>query len=108
MEIFFKDIKTLKELTYDGDTLKQKRFNEMTGRYLYERYHNGRLLGYEIVQPVKHKNPDGTTVYSYPSTGQFGKNGWFLPSTCDNLDIRYYLESHNKGLARAEWKRSLK
>ena len=34
-------------------------------------------MGYEIVKPVKKKNPDGNIVYTYPSSEEFGRYGWF-------------------------------
>lgn len=78
MEVFRTDISEKKEFKYVGDTIKQCEYNEQTGLYLYERYlPNGRLLGYEMVKPVKYKNPDGSIVGSYPSSEQFGRYGWF-------------------------------
>lgn len=85
IKIFAKDISELKEFVEQGTRLVQVEYNETTGRYLYERYYinsstlGNRLMGYEVVKPLKRKNPDGSTVYTYPSTSQFGKYGWFLP-----------------------------
>lgn len=79
MEFFVKDISEKKEFTFQGDTLKFKeKFDN--GIYWYERFNSkGTKNGNELVLPVKHKQPDGTIVYVYPSTEAFGRNGWYYP-----------------------------
>lgn len=84
MEIIYKPIEERKEFTFCGDTLKQCEHNETTGLWLYERFSTkGRLVGYEVVKGKKHKNPDGTEVYTYPSTEEFGSYGLAYPP-CTN------------------------
>ena len=39
---------------------------------------------YEVVVGVKAKQPDGSTVYVYPSSSQFGVNGWYI---CGNEEV---------------------
>ena len=69
MKIFAKDIKEKPEFTFEGDILKRLAANEENNTYLYGRYHpNGKLYGYELVNGVKHKQPDGNYVYTYPSS----------------------------------------
>jgi len=88
MRLFATDIKDRKEFTFDDSTLVQKEYCEATGRYLYWRLFKtdcapekvGKLMGYEIVQPEKHKNPDGTYSNMYPCSERFGKYGWFFPA----------------------------
>lgn len=41
--------------------------------------------GYEIVRAVKRKQPDGSDVYCYPSSEQFGVNGWYICGTKTNM-----------------------
>ena len=68
-EFNHKDITELKEFVCQGTRLVQVEYNENSGRYLYERYYKNspslgnRLMGYEIVKPVKRKNHDGSVVY---------------------------------------------
>lgn len=108
MKINYTDIKEKKEFTYQGDTLKQIDYNPDTNRYVYGRFlQNGKLYGYEIVQSLKRKNPDGTIVYCYPSTEQFGKNGWFVPVGNEKF-IKYYVDGVNKTLTKEEYLKSLK
>ena len=82
------DIRDKTQFSFEDDTLRFLAYDgpeDGTGRYLYGRYHRldcgkesvGRLYGFEVVVPVKRKQPDGTPVLCYPSTEQFGKNGWF-------------------------------
>ena len=84
-QIFYKDISELKEFLEHGTKLVQTEYNETSGRYLYERYYinspalGNRLMGYEVIIPVKYKNPDESFVYGYPCTSKFGTYGWFLP-----------------------------
>ena len=97
MKIFSTDIKDKKEFTFDGSKLKFVKYNPKTNRYLYERFFSedgvgqGRRMGWEIVIPVKKKQPDGTYVETYPSSEQFGKKGWFYPP-------RYTLEEMEERL----------
>ena len=86
MKVYSQDIKEKREFTFQGDLLKYKKHEPTTNKYLYERYYkasNGefRLLGYEVVIPVKHKNPDDSIVECYPSSEQFGSKGWFFPKS---------------------------
>jgi len=82
------DIKDRKQFTFEDSTLVQKEYCEATGRYLYWRLFKtdcapekvGKLMGYEIVQPRKFKQPDGTYAYRYPSSEEFGLYGWFFPA----------------------------
>lgn len=84
-QIFKTDISQKTDFVFQDTRLIQKYYDSESGCYLYERYHinsptlGNRLMGYEIVKPVKHKNPDGATVYVYPSSEQFGLYGWFYP-----------------------------
>lgn len=41
--------------------------------------------GYEIVRAVKRKQPDGSEVYCYPSSEQFGVSGWYICGTKTNM-----------------------
>lgn len=81
----FKKIKSTpieekKEFSFEGDHLIQKECVDKEKRiYVYERYnHSGRLYGYEVVKGVRRKNPDGEIVYTYPSSEQFGRYGYFI------------------------------
>ena len=58
-------------------------YNEENNTWLYEKFlkweGEWRLIGYEIVEPPKVKNPDGTIVHRYPRSEEFGKYGWDIP-----------------------------
>lgn len=96
-KIFNTDIKEKEEFAFEDDILKRTEYNEKTGRYLYTRYNkSGRVVGYEVVQPIKKKNPDGNYVYVYPSTSQFGKYGWALAPNSDINEIEYFLDGWNE------------
>ena len=103
MKIFATDIKDKKEFNFEDSTLKQLEYCEESGRYLYGRYYRkdcrkewvGKLMGYEIVQPVKRKNPDGNYVYVYHSSEQFGRYGWFIPANSTREEIDKYLKNVN-------------
>ena len=92
-KIFRKDISEKKEFSFDGDTLKQKYcYDEEKQIWVYERYnHSGRLIGYEVVKGIKHINPDGSLVFKYPSSEQFGKYGYFISARWAETDIPKYL-----------------
>ena len=80
MKIFKTPIEEKKEFTVDGDTLKFKAYNKNTGIYIYERFHNGGKVAYEVIKPTRCKQPDGTPLKCYPSTAQFGTYGRYFPS----------------------------
>lgn len=90
----YKDIKEKKEFKFQCDTLKQLECSDVTKNiYVYERYNqSGRLFGYEVVKGVKHKNPDGSIVYSYPSSEQFGTYGYFISAQWKE-DIPKYVQA---------------
>lgn len=97
INIITKDISELKEFTEQNTRLVQIEYNETTGRYLYKRYYikspslGDRLMGYEVVKPIKKKNSDGSIVLRYPSTSEFGRYGWFLPSNTKREILDKYL-----------------
>lgn len=88
------DISELTEFKYDGDTLtKEKCLDEAKHIYLFARYNKkGRLFAYELVKGVKHKNPDGGEVYTYPATSQFGRYAYFIAKRWAETDIPKYLQ----------------
>lgn len=45
---------------------------------IWELRKDGSCRGYEVIKGKKHKNPDGSVVYAYPSDEQFGSYGWYL------------------------------
>lgn len=92
MKVFRTDIRDKKEFSLEGDTLKQKYcYDEEKQIWVYERYnHNGRLYGYELVKGIKHKNPDGSLIYLYPSSEKFGDYGYFISAQFAK-DIPKYL-----------------
>lgn len=108
MEIIRKDISEEKEFSFGSDTLKQKYcYDEEKHIYVYERYnHNGRLFGYELVKGKKYKNNDGSIVYTYPSSSDFGTYGYFISSQWADSDIPKYLLYLKYGRKVGELKRS--
>lgn len=97
IKINYKDITEELEFIEQGTRLVQKEYNEKSGRYLYERYYinsprlGNRLMGYEVVKPIRKKNSDGSIVHIYPSTSYFGTYGWFLPPNTPREKIDKYL-----------------
>ena len=62
--------------------------------------------GFKIVRAVKHKQPDGSEVYCYPSSEQFGVSGWhicgnkanrlrslkMIKKKCPDFNIEYFAD----------------
>jgi hypothetical protein len=90
MEIKYTDIEERKEFAFQGDTLRLKEcVNTERHIYIFERYNkNNELYAYEVVKGVKHKNPDGNIVYSYPGSESFGSHGFFIAK--HNADKKRY------------------
>lgn len=103
---FYTPIQERKEFAFEGDTLRFKTKNEETNYYLYERFNeNGTLVGYEVVKPVRIKQPDGTEADIYPATERFGKYGWSFPPNTPMDKLNYYLEGRHKQQPYYEFKR---
>ena len=106
-KIFKKDISEKKEFVAEDSLLKQLDYNSDSGMYLYGRYFFkncrkekiGQLMGYEIIKPVKYKNPDGTIVGVYPSNSQFGSNGWYITANSSEEEIQYFFKHYHKNLS---------
>lgn len=101
--IYATDISDRKEFTFQGDRLEQyKSYGD--GWWLYKRYNqysDFHFMGWELVKSVRHKNPDGEMVYTYPSSEQFGTYGLFLPqryaeNDCDLAHIKKVEEDSKK------------
>jgi hypothetical protein len=75
MVLEMKDISEMKEFEKYGDLFRQVRHNPETGWWLYRRG-----TSYEVVKGVKHKNPDGTIVRTYPGSETWGTYGY---TVCD-------------------------
>ena len=92
-KIFGTDIREKKEFSAEGDILKQKFcFDEEKHIWVYERVRaDGKLIGYELVKGKKSKGKDGSPIYTYPSSEQFGDNGYFIPAQFADKDIPKYL-----------------
>ena len=60
--------------------------------------------GYKIVRAVRHKQLDGSEIYCYPSSEEFGESGWYICGTkakrlrslkmikkkCPDFNIEYF------------------
>lgn len=81
------DIRTLKKFKrydYNYTCVKADVENNI---YVYKMEHIEEPIPYsqyEVVVGVKAKQPDGSTVYVYPSSSQFGVNGWYI---CGNEEV---------------------
>ena len=86
MEVKYKDISERTEFKFGEDTLKLSYCaDEEKHIYVYERYNrDNRLYCYEVIRAIRHTNPDGSIVYSYPSTEQFNSKGYFVSK--NNID----------------------
>ena len=83
----YTDIKDKNQFKMDEYTLTKYR-DYGNGYYLYKMTNpKGRHCGWELVRAVKTKNPDGTTVFVYPSISQWGTYGWSFPASMTEGDI---------------------
>ena len=72
-EIYSTDISELPTFEKYGETFTLIERNEENNTYLYKRTNKETgKVSYEVIKPIKRKNPDGTTVYCYPSESSFG------------------------------------
>ena len=82
-EVFAKDISGKKVFKRIGCTYYQVYADHDRHIYIYDiiRDEDGEHRGYEVVKGIKHKNPDNSIVYTYPSDEQFGTYGFSTMGT---------------------------
>ena len=80
-KVTYKDITEIQHFEKWGEKFDLEQSWDKQHVYLYRRRY-----GWELVQAVKTKNPDGSIVYRYPSTNEWGKYGWSIQS----LESRSY------------------
>ena len=78
-KIYYKSIEEINSFTKYGDTFTKVFGNDEKHIYVFKRG-----IDYEVVQGVKHKNPDGNIVYVYPSNEQFGVYGYYISGYVKN------------------------
>lgn len=77
LEISYQDIRTLKEFKKYGDTFKQvEDFGDNIFLYSRENEDSKGVYVFELVRGVPLKNPDGSIVYTYPSSSEWGRYGF--------------------------------
>lgn len=73
LSIFRTSIDDMTHFFKYGDEFKFIKKNEKKNTYLYKRVNlETNVVYYEVIVPVKTKNPDGSIVYVYPSAESFG------------------------------------
>lgn len=63
---------------------------------VYEMSKDGKHKGYEVIKGKKHKNPDGTIVFVYPSDEDFGIYGWYVNFVDENIEMEKISEKVHK------------
>mgnify|MGYP003293731388 CR=1 FL=1 len=87
MKVFATDIKDKKVFNRIGCTYYQVYADHDNHIYVYDIINqDGIHRGYEVVKGLKRKNPDGSTVYVYPSDEQFGIYGFATIGTESTYD----------------------
>lgn len=85
-QIYKTDLKTQKNFRKFGEDFSKIWSDDEHHIYVFKRVKvynldDGKtkeVISYEVIKGVKAKNPDGTIVYAYPSSEQFGKNGYYI------------------------------
>lgn len=83
MEIIKKDIRDINKFEKYGSTFSKIWGDDEHHLYVFKRTKN--RTDYEVVRGVKKKNPDGSIVYTYPSSENFGINGYYIMGIPENL-----------------------
>ena len=84
MEITKKDIKDLNSFKKWGTTFTKIWGDDDRHLYVFKRSGCSRD-DYEVVKGVKTKNSDGSIVYAYPSSDNFGMYGYYIMG----IPVRY-------------------
>lgn len=78
MKIFYTDLKEKNNFEKFDEQFIKIFGNEEKHIYVYKRVKNNSIESYEVIKGVKHMNPDGNYVFTYPSTEQFGLYGFYI------------------------------
>ena len=89
MEIIKKDIRELNSFKKFDSTFTKIWSDEDRHLYVFKRVKimdDGKeRIDYEVIKGVKTKNPDGSIVYAYPSSDNFGTYGYYIMG----IPVRY-------------------
>ena len=77
-KIEYTDLKNLNDFEKYGDKFTKIYADDENHIYIYKRVSRYGVAAFELVKGVKAKNPDGSIVYRYPSSEQFGISGWYI------------------------------
>lgn len=86
-QIYYTDIKNNKKFKKNGYNYTCVKADVVNNIYIYKMEHIDEPIPYsqyELIIGVKRKQPDGSTVYVYPSDEQFGIYGWYI---CGNEEV---------------------
>lgn len=79
--IYYTDIRNIKNFKKNGYNYTCVKADVENNTYVFKMEHIDKPLPYfqyELIIGVKRKQPDGETVYVYPSDEQFGTYGWYI------------------------------
>lgn len=93
MKIIARDISERNEFNRCGIHYTQVYADDTNHIYLYKM--NNRDYSYELVQGKRHKNPDGTVVYTYPGDEDFGTYGWYISGPKEYTERRIAEKIHS-------------
>ena len=86
IKIINKDIKEIEKFEKFGDTFTKIYADDEKHIYVFKRirdYETKTAISYEVVKGRKVKNPDGSIVYRYPISEEFGMYGYYIFGTED-------------------------
>lgn len=81
IEIYLKDVKEQDKFEKFGEEFTKIFGNDEKHIYVFKRVKEtelGNKTNYEVIKGVKFKNPDGSIVYIYPKSQQFGVYGYYI------------------------------
>lgn len=94
-----KNIEKLETFVKFGEIFTKVWADDQKHVYVFKRQKNGgTYMGFEVVRGHKFTNPDGSVVYAYPSSEEFGKNGYYINGRMKDYKerIQKYIEKLSK------------
>lgn len=94
-----KDIKEIETFEKFGEIFTKIYKDDEIHVYVYERRKNGGTSGgFEVIRGKKYTNPDGSVVYCYPSSEDFGVYGYYISALMRDCKerIQKYIEKLSK------------
>lgn len=98
-QIILKDVKEIDNFTKYGEKFSKVFADDEKHIYVFKRESKNGVISWEIFKSYAKKNPDGSIVYYYPSSNDFGCNAFYVGGAYSNIAMSK-LKKHYQDLLK--------